>query len=185
MRPKEFQTQALDVFEQFLAELKKQQDEATKRITALEQADLSVSDNDRDYFAKTWEELGRRGILPRVKEKDGSLSVPPYIRRQDSHGRIYTPRVYETAHRRRQDLAGRGGNRTEATGRRPGALDHSLPRDFPANLAGICPSSASLPAIPGARLRWVRVKLLKKTDAFTLADVENHLCRNAAHVTGG
>lgn len=175
MRPKEFQTQALDVFEQFLAELKKQQDEAAKRITALEQAGLSASDNDRDYFAKTWEELGRRGALPRVKEKDGSLSAPPYVRRQDSHGRTI-PHVCmklptgggktllgAAAIERKQPAAGLVLWITPSR-----AIFRQTWRAFAHRLH---PYRQSLERACGGR-----VKLLKKTDAFTLADVENHLC---------
>lgn len=40
MRPKEFQEQALEAFEQFLAELKEQQDKARKRTNALKEAGL-------------------------------------------------------------------------------------------------------------------------------------------------
>ena len=89
MRPKEFQTQALDVFEQFLAELKKQQDEAAKRITALEQAGLSASDNDRTTSPKpgrSWAgavscPASRRRSVPcqsRLMSGDRTAMAEPY-----------------------------------------------------------------------------------------------------------
>ena len=175
MRPKEFQTQALDVFEQCLAELKKQQDEATKRINALEQAGVPISDVDRDYFAKTWEELGRRGLLPRVKEKDGALSVPPYVSRQDSRGRTI-PHVCMKLPT--------GGGKTLL-----GAASIERLRPPAGLILWITPSRAIFRQTWRAfayrlhpyrqaleRACGGRVKLLKKTDTFTQADVKNHLC---------
>lgn len=175
MRPKEFQVQALDVFEQCWAELKKQKDEAKKRIAALEQVGVSVSDNDRDYFAKTWEDLGRRGLLPRVKERDGSLSVPPYVRRQDSHSRTI-PHVCMKLPT--------GGGKTLL-----GAAAVERMQPAAGLVLWITPSRAIFRQTWRAfahRLHPYRqsleracggcVKLLKKTDAFTVADVENHLC---------
>lgn len=175
MRPKEFQTQALDTFEQYLAELKKQQSVATKRITALEQAGLPDDDNDRDYVAKTWEKLARDGHLPRVEEKDGTPSVPPYVRRQDSHGQVI-PHVCmklptgggktllgAAAIERMQPTAGLVLWITPSR-----AIFRQTWRAFAYRLH---PYRQSLERACGGR-----VKLLKKTDAFTLADVENHLC---------
>ena len=175
MRPKEFQAQALEVFEQCLAEMKKQEGVATQRIDTLEQAGLSVSDSDRDYFAKTWEELGRRGLLPRVKEKDDALSVPPYVRRQDSYGRTI-PHVCmklptgggktllgAAAIERKQPAAGLVLWVTPSR-----AIFRQTWRAFAHRLH---PYRQSLERACGGC-----VKLLKKTDAFTLDDVENHLC---------
>lgn len=175
MRPKEFQVQALDVFEQCLSVLKKQQDETAKRITTLEQASLSISDTDRDYFAKTWEELGRRGVLPRVKEQDGALSIPPYVRRQDSLGQAI-PHVCMKLPT--------GGGKTLL-----GAAAVERIRPAAGLVLWITPSRAIFRQTWRAfawrlhpyrqaleRACGGRVKLLKKTDAFTRADVDNHLC---------
>ncbi len=175
MRPKEFQEQALEVFENCLSEMKKQKDEVKKRITALEQASLSVGESDRDYFAKTWEELGRRGLLPHVKGQDGALSLPPYVRRQDSHGRTIPHICMKLP---------TGGGKTLL-----GAA--ALERMKPAAglVLWITPSRAIFRQTWRAfaqrlhpyrqyleRACGGRVKLLKKTDAFSLADVENFLC---------
>ncbi|MCY4211237.1 MAG: DEAD/DEAH box helicase family protein [Gammaproteobacteria bacterium] len=175
MRPKEFQTQALETFEQCLAELKNQQDETTKRINALEQAGVFINEDDRDYFANTWQELGRRGLLPRVNDGDGALSVPPYVKRQDSRGRTI-PHIC-------MKLPTGGGKTLLGAA----AIERLRP---PAGLIlWITPSRAIFRQTWRAfsyrlhpyrqaleRACGGRVKLLKKTDAFTLADVENHLC---------
>ena len=175
MRPKEFQVQALELFESCLAELKKQQDEAKRRVSALEQAGLTIGEGDRDYFAKTWEELGRRGILPHVKGKDGSLSPPPYVKRQDRRGQTI-PHVCMKVPT--------GGGKTLL-----GAA--ALERMKPAAglVLWVTPSRAIFRQTWRALAQRLhpyrqaleracggRVKLLKKSDTFSLADVENHLC---------
>ena len=175
MRPKEFQEQTLETFESCLAELKKQKDETKKRITTLEQAGLSIGEEDRDYFLKTWEELGRRGILPHVKGEDGALLPPPYVKRQDSRGRVI-PHVC-------MKLPTGGGKTLLGAA----ALERLKPT---AGLVlWITPSRAIFRQTWRAfahrlhpyrqyleRACGGRVKLLKKTDAVSLADVENHLC---------
>ncbi len=175
MRPKEFQEQALDVFGSFLSELKKQQDESKKRITALQKAGLSTSEDDRDYFAKAWEELGRRGLLPRIKEQNGALSLPPYVRRQDSHGRTIPHVCMKLPTGGGKTLLGA----TALERMKPAAglilwitPSRAIFRQTWRALANrLHPYRQSLERACGGR-----VKLLKKTDSFSLADVENYLC---------
>ena len=175
MRPKEFQEQALEVFENFLSELKKQEDETKKRIKALEKAVVSIGESDQDYFEKTWEELGRRGLLPRVKGMDGTLLPPSYVRRKNSRGQTI-PHVC-------MKLPTGGGKTLLGAA----AIERMRP---PAGLVlWITPSRAIFRQTWRAfahrlhpyrqsleRACGGRVKLLKKTDSFSLADVENHLC---------
>lgn len=175
MRPKEFQEQALEVFENFLVELDKQKDEAKTRVTALEQAGVPVDENDRDYFAKTWEELGRRGILPYIKGKDGALLPPAYVKRQDSRGQTIPHICMKLP---------TGGGKTLL-----GAAALERMRPAAGLVLWVTPSRAIFRQTWRAlayrlhpyrqaleRACGGRVKLLKKSDTISLADVENHLC---------
>ncbi len=174
MRPKEFQEQALEAFEQFLAELKEQQDKARKRISALKEAGLE-EEEPPDSFAKTWEVLGRRGILPHVKDKSGELVPPPYAKRQDSYD---CPVVHVCM------KLPTGGGKTLL-----GAMALERMRPKSGLVLWITPSRAIFRQTWRAfahrlhpyrqaleRACGGRVKLLKKTDSFSLADLESHLC---------
>ena len=175
MRPKEFQENALDTFAAFLAELKKQQDETEKRVAALERAAVTVGEKDRDYFARTWEELGRRGLLPHVLGKDGSRHPPDYVRRCDCRGAV-VPHVC-------LKLPTGGGKTLLGVA----ALERMKPQT--GLVLWVTPSRAIYKQTVGAFAyrahpyrQWLeracggRVKLLRKKDHFSRADVENYLC---------
>lgn len=175
MRPKEFQEQALEAFEQFLAELKEQQNKARKRISALKEAGLEEEEQP-DSFAKTWEVLGRRGILPHVRDKkSGELVPPPYAKRQDSYDCPVTHVCMKLP---------TGGGKTLL-----GAMALERMRPKSGLVLWITPSRAIFRQTWRAfahrlhpyrqaleRACGGRVKLLKKTDSFSLADFESHLC---------
>lgn len=175
MRPKEFQENALDTFAAFLAELKKQKDEADNRAALHEQGKITLSESDRDYFARTWAELGRRGLLPRVAAKDGSVQLPAYARREDCHGSV-VPHVC-------LKLPTGGGKTLLGVA----ALERMKPQ---AGLVlWVTPSRAIYKQTVRAFAhrahpyrQWLeracggRVKLLRKKDHFSRADVENYLC---------
>lgn len=176
MRPKEFQEQALETFEKFLAELKEQQDKARKRLRALEEAGMPEEEEDQpDSFAKTWEVLARHGILPWIKNKDDELVPPPYAKRQDSYGCPVTHVCMKLP---------TGGGKTLL-----GAMALERMRPKPGLVLWITPSRAIFRQTWRAfahrlhpyrqaleRACGGRVKLLKKTDSFSLADLESHLC---------
>ena len=175
MRPKEFQEQALEAFENFLSELKKQEDETKKRIEVLEKEGLDIGKSDRDYFAKTWEELGGRGLLPHIKGSDGALLPPSYVRRENSRGQTI-PHVCMKLPT--------GGGKTLL-----GAAAIERMKPAAGLVLWIMPSRAIFRQTWKAfahrlhpyrqyfeRACGGRVKLLKKTDSFSLADVENYLC---------
>lgn len=174
MRPKEFQEQALEAFEQFLAELKEQQDKAGKRMEVLKEAGLE-EEEPPDSFAKTWEVLGNRGILPWIKNEDDELVPPPYAKRQDSYDRPVAHVCMKLP---------TGGGKTLL-----GAMALERMRPKPGLVLWITPSRAIFRQTWRAfahrlhpyrqaleRACGGRVKLLKKTDSFSLADLENHLC---------
>ncbi len=175
MRLKEFQEQALQTFAGFLAELKRQQTETGKRIAALEKADVAIGADDRDYVAKTWAALGQCGLLPHIKNNDGSLSPPPYARRQDSRGQVIPHVCLKLP---------TGGGKTLL-----GAAAIERMRPTAGLVLWITPSRAIFRQTWRAfahrlhpyrqyleRACGGRIKLLKKTDMFSLADVENYLC---------
>ncbi len=155
--------------------MKKQKDEAKKRIKALEDADLPIGESDRDYFAKTWEELGRRGLLPHVKDKSGALSPSPYVRRQDEHGRIIPHVCMKLPTGGGKTLLGAAA--IERMKPAAGLVLWITPsraifrQTWRALAHRLHPYRQSLERACGGR-----VKLLRKTDPFSLADVENHLC---------
>lgn len=174
MRPKEFQEQALEAFEQFLAELKEQQDKARERTNALKKAGLEEEEQP-DSFAKTWEVLGRRGILPHVRDKGGELVPPPFAKRQDSYGCPVTHVCMKLP---------TGGGKTLL-----GAMALERMRPKSGLVLWITPSRAIFRQTWRAfahrlhpyrqaleRACGGRVKLLKKTDSFSAADLESHLC---------
>lgn len=176
MRPKEFQEQALETFEKFLAELKEQQNKARERISALKEAGLAEEEEEQpDSFAKTWEVLGSRGILPHVRDKGGELVPPPYAKRQDSYRRPVTHVCMKLP---------TGGGKTLL-----GAMALERMRPKPGLVLWVTPSRAIFRQTWRAfahrlhpyrqaleRACGGRVKLLKKTDSFSLADLESHLC---------
>ena len=175
MRPKEFQENALATFATFLAELKKQRDEVDKRATLHEQGKITLSESDRDYFAKTWEELGRRGLLPHVRGKDGSVRPPTYVRREDYYGSVI-PNVC-------LKLPTGGGKTLLGVA----ALDQmNLQTGL---VLWVTPSRAIYKQTVSAFAsrahpyrQWLeracggRVKLLQKKDQFSRADVDQYLC---------
>jgi len=175
MRPKEFQDKALEVFSDFRRDLKKFEAKNKRRVSGLEQAGAEVLDRDRDHIALVWEEWARRGLLPQVRDEDGSLNPPVYARRKDSRGRI-VPHVC-------MKLPTGGGKTLLGVA----AVERMRPR---AGLVlWIMPSRAihkqTLSAFAHRMhpyRQWLeracggKVKLLRKRDGFSLSDVESYLC---------
>lgn len=175
MRPKEFQENVLTVFSTFLTELIKQEKETKNRIALHEQGKIAISESDLDYFAKTWEELGRQGLLPRVKGENGSLHPPAYVQRKSSRNEI-VPHVC-------LKLPTGGGKTLLGVA----ALERMKLQT--GLVLWVTPSRAIYKQTVSAfahRMhpyrQWLeracggRVKLLRKKNEFSLADVENYLC---------
>ncbi len=175
MRPKDFQVNVLTTFSAFLTELGEQEKETRKRMALARQGKLTLDENDRDYFARTWEALGRRGMLPAARAEDGSLRPPSYARRENSRGEM-VPHVC-------LKLPTGGGKTLLGVA----ALERmNLSTGL---VLWVTPSRAIYRQTLNAFARrmhpyrqWLeracggRVKLLRKKNEFSLADVESHLC---------
>jgi len=172
MRPKEFQEKTLATLSEFHSELKKQQGIVDK---ILAESGDSTSEDDLDSMALTWRKFGRRGLLPRVKDKHGALMPPPYVERTDSRGRILPHLCLKLP---------TGGGKTLL-----GVAALGRMRVHNGLVLWITPSRAifkqtwkSFATRAHPYRQWLerasggRVKLLQKQSKFSHADVENYLC---------
>lgn len=175
MRLKEFQENALTTFSAFLAELIKQEKETENRIALHKDGKITINESDLDYFAKTWEELGRQGVLPHVKDKSGSLHPPTYVQRKNSNGEIVRHVCLKLP---------TGGGKTLL-----GVAALERMKLQTGLVLWVTPSRAIYKQTVNAfahRMhpyrQWLeracggRVKLLRKKSQFSFADVENYLC---------
>lgn len=170
MQLKEYQQAALDVFDRYLKELQTQEEKCVQWVQAGE------TDSDLlDYPRRTWNELGKRGELPRVRNKLGELEVPKHVSRTNDRQQPVPHICFKVP---------TGGGKTLLGA---SALERLRPQT--GLVLWVVPSKAIY------RQTWItlatrlhpyrqalerasagRVKLFKKGDPISRHDVENHLC---------
>jgi type III restriction enzyme len=178
MQLKDYQQAALDDFRYYLSTLAEARDTA-EQVAAFLRSTGRAADTE-DWCRKAWEHLGTEQRLPLVKDVHGQTVVPPCISRRDGLNQPI-PNVC-------LKLPTGGGKTLVACG----ALELLHTQFFKRQtgfVVWVVPSDAIYRQTWAAladrehayrqrleRASAGRIKLLKKTDAFTPADVENYLC---------
>jgi len=172
MRPKEFQEKTLEILGEFHSELEKQQGLVKQILSAVGD---SATEEHRDYTAMAWAEFGRRGLLPRVPDRNGALLPPPYVKRKDSRGEIVPHLCLKVPTGGGKTLLGVAA--LERLQLRTGLVLWIMP-----SRAIFKQTRRAFATRAHPYRQWLerasggRVKLLQKKREFSRSDMENHLC---------
>ncbi|MDE0153874.1 MAG: DEAD/DEAH box helicase family protein [Gammaproteobacteria bacterium] len=170
MQLKEYQQSALDAFDRYLEAL----EEGKRKCSQM--AEAGETDPEYlDFARRAWNELKKRGHLPRIVGRSGALEIPEYVARSDERGQPIPHVCLKVP---------TGGGKTLLAA---SALERLRPRS--GIVLWIVPSKAIF------QQTWVslatrlhpyrqalergsagRIKLFRKGDPISRLDVENHLC---------
>lgn len=178
MKRLEYQEKTVESLTSYLETLVANRDKAEKFAELARQNQMEPPNV--DWCGQTWEALKTAGALPKAKDAQGNLFVPPWLHRQDGIGRP-VPNVCLKLPT--------GGGKTYLATRGIEQLQRLYYRRAYGLVLWIVPSDAIYTQtwktlanrehhyrMTLERASGGRVKLLRKGDAFTKADVENYLC---------
>lgn len=178
MKRLEYQEETVEQFTRYLETL------VTKRDAAERFAELARRNQMEppvvDWCGQAWEALKASGVLPKAKDASGALFVPPWLHRTDGIGRpVPNVCLKPPTGAGKTYLATRGIEQLQRIYYRRvhGLVLWIVPSDAIysqtwKNLANReHPYRMTLERASGGRM-----KLLRRGDAFTKADVENYLC---------
>ena len=178
MELKEYQQGVLTKFDRYLSTLAEQMEKVTKAREILRVQEIDIDPG--DPCAKAWDQLNHERRLPHLRDEDGREVVAPYLARHDGLNRSI-PNVCMKVPT--------GGGKTLLATSALERIQTDLFRRQTGFVLWVVPSDAIY------RQTWKhlanrehpyrqmlerasggRVKMLEKTDAFTVRDVENQLC---------
>ncbi len=178
MKRLEYQEESVERFTAYLEKLVAQRDAADKLAELARQAGMEPPIV--DWCGQTWEALKTEGHLPMAKDTQGNAFVPPWLARADGMGRA-VPNVCLKLPT--------GAGKTYLATRGIEQLQRIFYRRVNGLILWIVPSDAIYSQtwknlanrehpyrMTLERASGGRVKLLRRGDAFTKADVESHLC---------
>ncbi len=178
MKRLDYQETTVERFTGYLETLVAERDKAEKFAELARQNGMEPPNV--DWCVKSWDALRDAGLLPKAKDASGATFVPPWLHRQDGIGRP-VPNVCLKLPT--------GAGKTYLATRGIEQLQRLYYRRAHGLVLWIVPSDAiytqtwkSLANREHAyrmtleRASGGRVKLLRRGDSFTKADVENYLC---------
>ncbi len=178
MKRLDYQEETVERFTSYLEALVAKRDAAEKFAELARQNQMEPPNV--DWCGQTWESLKTEGALPKAKDAGGALFVPSWLHRQDGIGRP-VPNVCLKLPT--------GGGKTYLATRGIEQLQRLYYRRAHGLVLWIVPSDAIYTQtwktlanrehpyrMTLERASGGRVKLLRKGDTFTKADVENYLC---------
>lgn len=178
MKPKDYQNQVLEDLSGYLRELAAQREVVDEVVQIMRERGMTFTPD--DYCKKTWDALHARRALPRIVEKGGAETLPPYVPRVDGLGRPIPNICFK--------IPTGGGKTYLATGaiekinieyfkRQTGFVLWIVPSDAIYQQTWKSLANREHPYRQMLeRASAGRVKLLEKDDSFTRQDVENYLC---------
>ena len=86
MQLKTYQQNALDQLDRWLDALKDARLKCEKATKALEESDVDVPEELKNYPQSAWKSLKEQSVLPAVQNQDGNSEVPDYIARTATSG---------------------------------------------------------------------------------------------------
>ena len=86
MQLKTYQQNALDQLDRWLDALKEARLKGEKATKALEESDVDVPEELKNYPQSAWKSLKNQSVLPAVQNQDGNSEVPDYIARTATSG---------------------------------------------------------------------------------------------------
>lgn len=180
MELKDYQRRVLEKFDDYVSVLKAEQEKTAKAVAALKAAKVDIPQGLDDYPGNAWKALTSKGVLPRFRQAQHGLVVPPYVHRYDSTGRSVPHiclKVPTGGGKTLLAAEGVGRIHTAFFRRQTGMVLWIVPtvqiyrQTWKALASREHPYRQSLERATGGR-----VKVLEKDDGFTRADVENYLC---------
>jgi type III restriction enzyme len=178
MKRLEYQEETVERFTGYLETLVAKRDNADRAAEILRVAE--VDPPPIDWCGQAWEALKASGVLPKARDASGALFVPPWLPRVDGIGRpVPNVCLKLPTGAGKTYLATRGIEQLQRLyyRRAHGLVLWIVPSDAIytqtwKNLANReHPYRMTLERASGGR-----VKLLRRGDAFTKSEVENHLC---------
>lgn len=180
MELKDYQRRVLEKFDDYVSVLKAEQEKTAKAVAALKVAKVEIPQGLDDYPGNAWKALTSKGALPRFRQGQHGLVVPPYVRRHDSIGRSVPHvclKVPTGGGKTLLAAEGLGRIHTAFFRRQTGLVLWIVPtvqiyrQTWKALANREHPYRQSMERATGGR-----VKVLEKDDGFTRGDVENYLC---------
>ena len=180
MELKDYQRRVLERFDEYIAALRKERDKASTAVRLLKEAGADIPEGLDDYPSKAWNVPTVKDVLPRTKNAQGNLVIPPYIPRYDSLKRSIPHvclKVPTGGGKTLLAAEGVGKLQTDLFHRQTGMVLWIVPsvqiyrQTWKALSNRQHPYRQSLERASGGR-----VKVLEKDDAFTKQDTENYLC---------
>lgn len=180
MELKDYQRRVLEKFDDYVSVLKAEQEKTAKAVAALKAAKVDIPQGLDDFPGNAWKALTSKGVLPRFRQAQHGLVVPPYVHRYDSTGRSVPHiclKVPTGGGKTLLAAEGVGRIHTAFFRRQTGLVLWIVPtvqiyrQTWKALASREHPYRQSLERATGGR-----VKVLEKDDGFTRADVENYLC---------
>jgi type III restriction enzyme len=178
MKRLEYQEETVERFTSYLEMLVTKRDAAEKFAELARQNQMEPPNV--DWCGQTWESLKAAGTLPKAKDAQGNLFVPPWLHRQDGIGRP-VPNVCLKLPT--------GAGKTYLATRGIEQLHRLYYRRAHGLVLWIVPSDAIYTQtwktlanrehpyrMTLERASGGRVKLLRRGDSFSKTDVENYLC---------
>ncbi|MBL8639797.1 MAG: DEAD/DEAH box helicase family protein [Alphaproteobacteria bacterium] len=176
MELKEYQRRVLEKFDTFLSTLRQERDDAIDYYEF--QKSKGRETELQDYSRSAWEKI--KSILPRVRDKNGSLYIPPFVARYDARKRSVPHICLKVPTGGGKTLLAAecvGRLQTDFFKRQTGLVLWVVPtvqiytQTKKALFNRLHPYRQSLERASGGR-----VKVLEKDDPFTKSDTENFLC---------
>lgn len=180
MELKDYQRRVLEKFNDYLSILKTEDEKAAKAIAALKAAKVEVPQGLENYVGNAWKTMASKGVLPRFRDTQHGLIVPPYVHRYDSVGRSFPHvclKVPTSGGKTLLGAEGVGRIQTAFLRRQTGLVLWIVPtvqiyrQTWKALADREHPYRQSLERATGGR-----VKVLEKDDGFNLSDIQNYLC---------
>ena len=175
MQLKRYQEDALERLEQYVTALKEGRREAQEAMDALAQSGIDLPDGLKDYPRMAWEQLKNKNLLPGLIKADAPSQVPEYVSRPAASGQPIPHVCFKVP---------TGGGKTLL-----GASAIERIKPGVGLVLWIVPTRAIYQQTWDAfkrrdhpyrqileRTSGGRVKLLRKDERFTRADIEHYLC---------
>ncbi len=175
MQLKTYQQNALDQLDRWLEALKEARLKCEKASKALEESDVDVPEELKNYPLSAWKSLKEQNVLPTVQSQDSSSEVPDYIPRTATSGEPVPHVCLKVPTGGGKTLLGVAA--LERIKQDTGFVLWIVPtraiyeQTLKAFRTREHPYRQMLERISGGK-----VKLLQKDDRFTRQDVESRLC---------
>jgi len=178
MKRLDYQEETVERFTSYLETLVAKRDAAEKFAELARQNGMEPPNV--DWCGQTWEALKTAGVLPKAKDAQGNPFVPPWLHRQDGIGRpVPNVGLKLPTGAGKTYLATRGIEQLQRLyyRRATGLVLWIVPSDAIYTQTWKILANREHPyRMTLERASGGRVKLMRRGDAFTKADVENYLC---------